>query len=144
MIKERSAGAILFYLSESGLEYLILHYPAGHWDFPKGNVEKGEQDEETVKREVAEETGIKDTRILAGFKRGIEYHYRREEQLIQKYVVFYLATTKTKQITLSSEHLGYVWLPYAPALNKVTFNNAKKLLQEAHAFLQSPRSKNSM
>jgi bis(5'-nucleosidyl)-tetraphosphatase len=143
LIKERSAGAILFYLNESGLEYLILHYPAGHWDFPKGNVEKGEHDEDTVKREVAEETGIEDTRIIRGFRRGIEYHYRREKQLIQKYVMFYLAATKTKQIIISSEHLGYVWLPYELALNKVTFKNAKRLLQEAHAFIQSSNSKNS-
>ena len=38
MISEKSAGAILF-VKEKEPRYLLLHYEAGHWDFPKGHVE---------------------------------------------------------------------------------------------------------
>ncbi|NHI03261.1 hypothetical protein DYY67_1573 [Candidatus Nitrosotalea sp. TS] len=41
MLEERSSGAILYRESPSGKLYLLLNYPSGHWDFVKGNIEKG-------------------------------------------------------------------------------------------------------
>ena len=67
MKQERSAGAVVF-IKETEPIYLLLQYEAKHWDFPKGNIEKGETDQETVKREIAEETGIKDIEIIKDFK----------------------------------------------------------------------------
>ena len=57
MKREKSAGAIVF-RKEKEPVYLLLHYEAKHWDFPKGHVEKNETDEQTVRREIQEETGI--------------------------------------------------------------------------------------
>ena len=57
MIQEFSAGAVVLFKGVE-YEYLSLHYPAGHWDFPKGNIEKNESELQTVKREIKEETGI--------------------------------------------------------------------------------------
>jgi len=38
---------------------LLLQYPQGHWDFPKGHVEADDEDHHsTAQRELAEETGI--------------------------------------------------------------------------------------
>jgi len=64
---EKSCGVVLF--RENSLTnsdkaerlYLLLHYPSGHIDFPKGHVEPGEENDEhfTAHREVTEETGIK-------------------------------------------------------------------------------------
>ena len=42
---------------------------------------------------------------------------------IFKLVVFYLAETKTENIKLSEEHVGFAWLPYNEALKKLTFKN---------------------
>ena len=66
MIEERSAGVILFNRAE-GIQFLVLKYPSGHWDFVKGNIEEGEEEEETVKRELFEETGINNLEIHQGF-----------------------------------------------------------------------------
>ena len=41
-------------------EFLLLHHTVGHWDFPKGNIEAGEDELETARREIFEETGIQD------------------------------------------------------------------------------------
>ncbi|MGI0011383.1 MAG: NUDIX domain-containing protein, partial [Nitrosopumilaceae archaeon] len=60
MIEERSAGAVLFSETDSGKIFLLLNYPSGHWDFVKGNIEKGETLQQTVIREIREETGITD------------------------------------------------------------------------------------
>ncbi len=140
MIEERSAGAVVYY-GEDTVEYLLLHYPAGHWDFPKGNIEKGEDDLATVRREVQEETGIKTITLQDGFKHVIEYNYRKKNKPVHKKVVFYLARSDTKQVQISSEHHGYIWLPIDKAMRKVTFNNARKVLSAADKFLRSMESK---
>ncbi|MFH1332713.1 MAG: NUDIX domain-containing protein, partial [archaeon] len=63
MIKEKSAGVIVY----NNGEFLILQYTAGHWDFPKGHIEKGETERETALRELKEETGITDAFFVKGF-----------------------------------------------------------------------------
>lgn len=134
MIEERSAGAVLFREDTTRL-YLLLHYQASHWDFPKGNIEKGESELDTVRREVKEESGIDDIEFINGFKRISEYYYTRNNVLIHKQVVFYLAKTKQKEVKLSSEHIGYAWLPYKEALERLTYNNSKQILRDAEEFL---------
>ena len=55
MIEERSAGAVIFNENDGLTNFLLLNYPEGHWDFPKGNIEKGELPIDTVRREISEE-----------------------------------------------------------------------------------------
>jgi len=136
MPKEISAGAVVF-RQDKEVKYLLLNYEAGHWDFPKGHIEEGEEEKETVKREVEEETGIKKITFIDGFKEKIKYFYRREEQTIYKEVVFYLVETKESKIKISFEHIGYEWLAYEDALKRLTFKNAKEILKKAHSFLNS-------
>jgi bis(5'-nucleosidyl)-tetraphosphatase len=57
-VDERSAGAVVFYEEPTGLQYLLLKYGAGHWDFPKGHIEKNENEMAAVLSEVKEDTGI--------------------------------------------------------------------------------------
>jgi len=136
MLRETSAGAVLFYTADWKLiEYLILHYEAGHWDFPKGAIEEGETELDTVRREVWEETGISGIEIVPGFRKTIQYFYRKAGQLVRKTVIFYLARAPTKEVTLSYEHVGYAWLDYENALRRLTFKTAKETLREAHEYL---------
>ena len=55
---ERSCGAIVFRDGEAGESVLMVQHGPGHWSFPKGHVEAGEQDRQTAIREVFEETEI--------------------------------------------------------------------------------------
>ncbi len=130
MLEERSAGAVLYRKSPAGKMYLLLNYPSGHWDFVKGNIEKGEMLKETVIREIKEETGISDVSFVEGFEDKVEYHYQRDGQLVHKEVVFFLAETKTENITLSHEHNGYIWLDFNSALKKLTYMTAQKLFKK--------------
>ena len=117
--------------------YLLLHYEAGHWDFVKGNVEPNEGEKETVIRELQEETGIADAKFMEGFREKVEYFYRRQGATIHKEVVFFLIETHTEKIELSYEHVGYAWLNYQRALERLTFKNAKDILQKAHGLLKT-------
>jgi len=140
-MEERSAGAVLFRRENGAEMFLLLHYPAGHWDYPKGNIEKGEQELETVRREIKEETGIEDIVIIDGFKKVIEYNYKRDSVLVHKKVSYYVAECNTSKVTISFEHLGYQWLGYVAAMKRLTFKNAKIVLQAAHEFLKKPGAK---
>jgi 8-oxo-dGTP pyrophosphatase MutT (NUDIX family) len=135
-MREISAGAVIFKRNER-IKFLLLHYEAGHWDFVKGNVEKGEDMRETVLREIKEETGIDDISFMEGFERKISYFYKRKRKTIYKEVTFYLAETKTEDVTLSYEHIGYDWLEFEEALERLTYKNAKETLKEAWKFLTS-------
>jgi bis(5'-nucleosidyl)-tetraphosphatase len=140
--EERSAGAVLFSLDSAvgKIEYLLLNYAAGHWDFPKGNIENGEDEIQTARREIQEETGIYDVEFFKGFRNKIEYHYRRNQRLIQKEVIFFLARTSRREVTLSHEHNAYSWLAYEKALVLLTYKNAKNVLIEARLFLEKKNS----
>jgi len=150
---EKSAGAVIFREDGDKIFYLLLHYPSSakaskeYWDFPKGHIEKGENLEETAKREVEEETGLKDLKLIEGFKEWIKYFFKltlrqnhqfgtgQEGKNVFKIVTFFLAETKTKEVKVSFEHIGFKWLPYEEAIEKLTFKNAKEILKKANDFI---------
>ncbi len=134
-MNETSSGAILYNIENETIIFLLLHYFQGHWDFPKGNKEKGESDIDTALREVTEETGINDVTFLEGFKKEIFYKYKRNNHLISKKVVYFLAKSNSIDVVLSSEHLDFVWEPYEDALRKITYKNSKEILSEGYKFL---------
>ncbi len=135
MPKEVSAGAIIF-RRDDGIRYLLLHYEEGHWDFAKGHIEDGEHEEVTVRREVEEETGIKEVQFIEGFKEKISYFFKADGKTIYKEVFFYLCETKEKDVKISFEHVNYEWLDYEEALERLTFKNAKEILKKANKFLE--------
>ena len=103
----------------------------------KGNVEPNEGEKDTVLRELQEETGIVDARFIEGFREKIEYFYRRQGSTIHKEVIFFLMETNTEMVKLSFEHIGFVWLDYENAMERLTFKNAKDVLQKAHKLLKT-------
>ncbi len=135
MPAEFSAGAIIFRREKDSIYYLLLHYEEGHWGSPKGHVEKEETLEETARREVREETGLTDIQFLEGFSEKNTYFFTGKEGKIFKTVTFFVAETHTKEIKVSFEHTGFIWLPYRDAMEQVTYQNEKLLLQKAHRFI---------
>ena len=131
-----SSGIILFNENESIRKYLLLNYPTGHWDFIKGGIENGENPHQTSIREAKEETGISDIEFIDGFKEEIEYFFRANNHNIHKKVIFFLARTNTTNVTLSNEHLNFIWLDFETAIKKLTYDNAINLLKKSELLLQ--------
>jgi bis(5'-nucleosidyl)-tetraphosphatase len=135
---DRSAGIVVF-RSQGRIgqrEYLLLDY-GKHWDFPKGHPEKGESDAAAARRELMEETGIDDAELIPGFAHEIRYFYKdSKKRLVAKTVIFFLASTHAKNVTISDEHVGYAFLPYEPARKRLTFSNAREILRLAEEFLR--------
>ncbi len=129
-----SAGLITFYIKNEVPHFLLLHYPHGHWDLPKGKIEKGETKKTAALRELKEETGLT-AQILEGFEKKFDYVFKQEGELIKKTVYFFIGKVFSGEIVLSEEHIGFAWLAYDRALERLTFENAKEVLKEAKRFI---------
>lgn len=146
---ERSAGAIIARETPKRRMYLLLQHPpgrysrnqaqkkkGGHWDFPKGHIEKGEKTSDTVRREVREESGLSDIEFVDGFKETIRYFVGPKGQRRLKFVAFFLAMAEQRKITISHEHMGFRWLTFDKAYKLATYPETKRLLKKADEFLR--------
>ena len=143
MPKEKSVGCIIFRKQAADLQFLLLHYNAGHWGFPKGHIEAGESDEQTLRREAQEETGLEGLEILPGFRHYTKYFFRRNEETVFKQVAFYLAESSHGKVKISFEHQGFEWLSFDKAIQRLSFRNTKEALEKARAFLNKRKQKQS-
>lgn len=123
---------IVFFDEPGPRTYLLLDY-GKYWDFPKGHLERGEDDLTAALRELGEETGLDDVTLVDGYSREISYYFRARGDggVVRKDVCFFLGRTATKAVRLSEEHVGYAFLPFDEALARVKYPTAKELLRQA-------------
>ena len=133
--REFSAGFILFRETPAGPRYLLLDY-GRHWDYPKGHLEESETAWQAAVRELKEETGIRQVDRVGKFQREMHYFFFSPKKgRISKTVTYFLGRTRGEDITISDEHMGHAWLPYEEALERLTYENAKDMLQAAQESL---------
>lgn len=72
-----SAGGIV--IGDAGMIALIRNRGGdGSWLFPKGHLEPGETDEEAARREIEEETGLKNLELLDDLGIFESFHIKKE------------------------------------------------------------------
>lgn len=139
--QERSAGVLVFHDAvESGSKrrrlFLLLDY-GRHWDYPKGHLERDEDDRTAALRELREETGLS-AELIADFAHEIGYTFRSGSKgLVHKRVTFFVARAHRRDVRLSEEHVGFAWLDREEALRRLTFENARGVLVAAADFLDA-------
>jgi len=110
----------------------LLQYPQGHWDLPKGHVEGADDDRvATVRRELAEETGITEIIFDQDFVERTAYTYRHKGRKREKEVFWFLAETDTLDVTLSHEHRDHLWLDWEQALAQLTHDETRTIVRRA-------------
>ncbi len=136
---ERSAGFVLYAVDEGGEQrYLLLrHRNGGHWGFPKGRIEVGEEEEKAALREAREETGIDEIELVLGFRRISAYRFIRNGVPVFKEVIYFLGRVGPGDVALSDEHLEWQWLAYPYARETLTYADTRKVLRAADRFLQA-------
>jgi 8-oxo-dGTP pyrophosphatase MutT (NUDIX family) len=139
---EKSVGCVVYRKVGDKALFLLVQYRSWQWDFPKGHVEKGENEEQTLRREVLEETGISNLELLPSFRSSVFYFYtakgnEKKERILQKKgiyifknVVYYAAETNQEQVVIDFENKDYVWLTWEEVLAKLRNNGSKKVMHE--------------
>ena len=113
---KRSAGVVITRRRDGGPEFLLLR-AYRNWDFPKGEVEAGEQPLAAARREVEEETGLSDLAFIWGTMFRETPPYGRG-----KVARYYVARSRGDHVHLPvnpalgrPEHHEFRWLTYADA-----------------------------
>lgn len=113
---EKSCGAVVYINLKGDIKYLLVKNKNGRcWSFPKGHIEINENEKQTAKREIKEETGL-DVEIKKDFREtGIYCPFGKT----QKKVVFFLAEAKSDKVSIQQREIDdYAW---------VTMQQAKKM-----------------
>ncbi|MGB9707737.1 MAG: NUDIX domain-containing protein [Candidatus Pacearchaeota archaeon] len=134
-MKRLRKGVFVVVFSLKPLRYLLLrrklHWKG--WEFPKGGVIAREKIENTVRREVQEETGLKVLNIIP-FKSKGEFTYDKKTQRERKakgfsYILFGCEVKKGRVKISKKEHDNFKWLSYAKAVKLLRWPNQKKAIR---------------
>ncbi len=121
MTKEKCAGGIV--LGDGGTIALVRHHRSDAWLFPKGHVDADETDEETARREVAEETGIEELELISdlGSYQRPPMPYPGNDRLdVMKDIHMYLfAAPARSPLTPTHEIGGAKWVSYREIANVI-------------------------
>ncbi len=130
---ESSCGAVVFRMIAGEVRYLLIkNKRSANWGFPKGHIERGETKEDTARREVLEETGIR-IQIIPGFISKSEYTIQGK---VEKSVSIFVAKTSDTQTIIQHEEIeDYIWLNYDKAIKTLKFENDRSILERAHDYL---------
>lgn len=138
MIKEISAGIIIYRKTGEGVKFLLLYHGGKYWNFPKGKIEAEEKSFQAAIREIREETGLcrNDLKFSDYFKVYEHFTFWKNKQKIFKTVIFYLAQTANPRIKISYGHNGYAWFTYKEAMKILSgYKDSQRVLTQANEFL---------
>lgn len=141
-IKDESIGVVPVFNGAAGENlFLVVLHKAGHWAFPKGHQDAGESELDTAKRELYEETGIKDVE-LKNQKEFLEfYSFERHGKTYYKRVKYFIGLVLNKETKTPDKFKHEIkqtkWLSYTDALEILTFKEARDLLHEVKRYLES-------
>jgi 8-oxo-dGTP pyrophosphatase MutT (NUDIX family) len=131
IVREPTAGGIVFRHAKNGngVEILLIQDAKDRWTIPKGHIEEGETAQQTARREIGEEAGLKDVDIL-GWLGKIHFRYRRIDKLVLMTTQIYLVRAKGDTNAIQKEEWmnGIQWFPFHEALDAIEYEDIGKLM----------------
>ena len=129
IVREPTAGGIVFRHGEKGIEILLIQDAKDRWTIPKGHIEEGETAQQTARREIGEEAGLKDVDIL-GWLGKIHFRYRRVDKLVLMTTQIYLVRAKGDTNAIQKEEWmnGIQWFTFHDALDAIEYEDIGKLM----------------
>jgi 8-oxo-dGTP pyrophosphatase MutT (NUDIX family) len=130
VVRETTAGGIVWRRNAEGaIEILLLQDVKGRWSIPKGHIEEGESPKETAEREIGEETGLTQMRIMNWLGKT-SFRYRRQNSLVLMTTQIYLVEAKgdTNKIQKEDIYKSLEWQPVNKAIELIEYDDIGKLI----------------
>lgn len=132
VVREVSSGGVVFRRNKSGqVEILMIRDSKDRWSLPKGQIKNEENLRQAAEREIKEETGLKDMRVLNWLGK-VDFRYRRQSSLVLKTMHVYLVKAGVDSGNLEKENVAHItkvsWFPVNEALDKVEYDDIGKLI----------------
>jgi ADP-ribose pyrophosphatase YjhB (NUDIX family) len=131
VVREPTAGGVIYRFGKTkqDIQILLIQDAKDRWTIPKGHIEEGESAKETAEREIQEETGLKQMKVL-NFLGKIHFRYRRQQSLVLMTTEIFLvqALGDTDDLTPEDWMNGIKWFSAAEALDKIEYEDISKLI----------------
>ena len=140
IVREPTSGGIVFRLTSDAkdVEILLIQDSKGRWTIPKGHIEPGETAKVTARREIEEETGLRNISILTWLGK-IHFKYRRADKLVLMTTQIYLVQAlDNREMPMAEKWMkGIRWFPFTEALEAVEYEDIEKLMLIAKKKIRS-------
>ena len=141
VVREPTAGGVIFRRpvpsgtgrrvanQPKAVEILLIQDSKNRWTIPKGHIEEGETPREAAEREIREETGLQEMKVLDWLGK-INFRYRRNSSLVLMTTDIFLVQAKGKSHSVKKEKwmANLAWLPANDALEKIEYEDIGKLI----------------
>ena len=130
VVREPTAGGVIFRRNDKGdVEFLLYQDARDRWTIPKGHVEPGETTQEAAKREVSEESGLKNI-AMCGWLGKVNFRYRRIDKLVLISQQVYLVKALDPNEKPKKEEWmnGLKWFSFHDALDAIEYEDIGKLM----------------
>lgn len=131
VVHETTSGGIIFRRNATTkqLEILLIQDAKSRWTIPKGHVEEGETPRQTAEREIQEETGLQDMKVMDWLGK-VNFRYRRTHTLVLMTMHIYLVQGQGDTDKLNPEDwlTDIQWLAANDAIDKIAYDDIGKLI----------------
>lgn len=131
VVREPTAGGVIFRRNKTTheVEILLIQDAKDRWTIPKGHIEEGESSKQTAEREIREETGLQEMKVLNWLGK-INFRYRRANSLVLMTTEIFLVKALGDTDDLKAEDWmnGISWFSATEALDKIEYEDIGKLI----------------
>ncbi len=145
---EVSSGGIVYKKTRRGIYFAMIKDSYGHWAFPKGHVRRTETNEQAARREIKEEVGLSDLKMIVPLGK-IEIKFKDQFVfkgfLIKKTIHYFLFETHEKStihipkidLEQKGEKIqGLRWVSLREVRRRSTYRDMQPVLEKAIKRLQ--------